>query len=205
MEFWELEDHEVRYGVPAAFPGTRPDSPGESRCCRLTPLETYQSSLLGYKIRKRDLKICIAEERKLHRNVCWSCTEYADHRPGCPMRRPSRSPNFKRTPWVWYHGDGRCYCTDLHSTPYQEQLAENDYEETTPEEVSRPITKDDQQVADEYEDDVMAEEVDPTEAAPAGYASMYSDVCSLAADVACDTGTFIDLEYAVTEEVDLSP
>eukprot|EP00959_Pyramimonas_sp_CCMP1952_P169096 3532230-Pyramimonas_sp.AAC.1 len=56
---------------------------------------------------KRDLKRATIEDRKLFRGVCCTCPSYADHWLGCPMRRPSRSPNFKRTPWVWSHGDGR--------------------------------------------------------------------------------------------------
>eukprot|EP00959_Pyramimonas_sp_CCMP1952_P108781 2274621-Pyramimonas_sp.AAC.1 len=55
----------------------------------------------------RNLKRAIIEERKLYRNVCRSCPEHADHRLRCPMRRPSRSPNFGGTPWVWSRGDGR--------------------------------------------------------------------------------------------------
>eukprot|EP00959_Pyramimonas_sp_CCMP1952_P265023 5541600-Pyramimonas_sp.AAC.1 len=47
----------------------------------------------------------------------------------------------------------------------------------------------------------MAEEVDPADAAPAGRAS--DD--SIAADVACETGTPIDLRSVVTEALDLSP
>eukprot|EP00959_Pyramimonas_sp_CCMP1952_P019147 404782-Pyramimonas_sp.AAC.1 len=60
MVLWEHEEHEVAYSRLQAFkmspgeapdspdsPGTRPDPPGESRCSLLTPLETYQSSLLG--------------------------------------------------------------------------------------------------------------------------------------------------------------
>eukprot|EP00959_Pyramimonas_sp_CCMP1952_P121536 2541400-Pyramimonas_sp.AAC.1 len=43
----------------------------------------------------RNLESAVIEERKLYRNVCCSCPEYADHRLGCPIRRPSRSPNFK--------------------------------------------------------------------------------------------------------------
>eukprot|EP00959_Pyramimonas_sp_CCMP1952_P084136 1759426-Pyramimonas_sp.AAC.1 len=47
------------------------------------------------------------------------------------MRRPSRSPNFKGTPWVWSHGDGRGRCADLNIAPYLEQLTENDYDLAT--------------------------------------------------------------------------
>eukprot|EP00959_Pyramimonas_sp_CCMP1952_P374689 7847351-Pyramimonas_sp.AAC.2 len=54
------------------------------------------------------------------------------------MRRPSRSPTFKRTPWVWYHGDGRGYCTDPNATTAnEEQLTENDYDHATSDEISR--------------------------------------------------------------------
>eukprot|EP00959_Pyramimonas_sp_CCMP1952_P319506 6685771-Pyramimonas_sp.AAC.2 len=53
------------------------------------------------------------------------------------MRRPSRSPNFKRTPWVWSHGGGRGYCTDPNATPYEEQLTESDYDHATSDEISR--------------------------------------------------------------------
>eukprot|EP00959_Pyramimonas_sp_CCMP1952_P350922 7352043-Pyramimonas_sp.AAC.1 len=55
----------------------------------------------------RDHKRAIIEDRKEYRGLCCTCPSYADHGLGCPMRRPSRSPNFKRTPWVWSHGDGR--------------------------------------------------------------------------------------------------
>eukprot|EP00959_Pyramimonas_sp_CCMP1952_P222115 4643579-Pyramimonas_sp.AAC.1 len=47
------------------------------------------------------------------------------------MRRPSRSPNLKRAPWVWSHGDGRGYCTDPDKTLYKRQLTEDDYEQAT--------------------------------------------------------------------------
>eukprot|EP00959_Pyramimonas_sp_CCMP1952_P249198 5209075-Pyramimonas_sp.AAC.1 len=71
---------------------------------------------------KRDLKRAIIEDRKLYRCVCCTCPSFSDHRLGCPMRRPSRSPNFKGTPLVWYHGDGRGHCTDPGKTPYRERL-----------------------------------------------------------------------------------
>eukprot|EP00959_Pyramimonas_sp_CCMP1952_P371875 7787357-Pyramimonas_sp.AAC.1 len=48
---------------------------------------------------KRDLKRTIIEERKLYRGVVCKCFEYADRWLGCPMRRPSRSPNSRKTPW----------------------------------------------------------------------------------------------------------
>eukprot|EP00959_Pyramimonas_sp_CCMP1952_P374688 7847351-Pyramimonas_sp.AAC.1 len=47
----------------------------------------------------------------------------------------------------------------------------------------------------------MAEEVDPTDAAPAGYAS--GD--SIATDVTYETDTPIDPEYTVAADMDLSP
>eukprot|EP00959_Pyramimonas_sp_CCMP1952_P026537 556616-Pyramimonas_sp.AAC.1 len=55
MECWDLEDHEVcnclLKTISADSPwhpsGICPDPPGESRCSVLSPLETYQSSLLG--------------------------------------------------------------------------------------------------------------------------------------------------------------
>eukprot|EP00959_Pyramimonas_sp_CCMP1952_P249448 5214329-Pyramimonas_sp.AAC.1 len=53
------------------------------------------------------------------------------------MRRPSRSPSFKRTPWVWSHGDGPGYCADPNATPYGEQLTEDDYDRATSDEISR--------------------------------------------------------------------
>ena len=51
-----------------------------------------------------------------------------------------------------------------------------------------------QQETGEYEDDEMAEEVDPTGAAPEGFGSSDSGI----ADVACQTGAPIDPDYAVT-------
>eukprot|EP00959_Pyramimonas_sp_CCMP1952_P060106 1255853-Pyramimonas_sp.AAC.1 len=48
----------------------------------------------------RDLKRAIIEDRKLCRGVCCACPSYADHRLGCPMRRPSRTPEVRRTPWL---------------------------------------------------------------------------------------------------------
>eukprot|EP00959_Pyramimonas_sp_CCMP1952_P365783 7660583-Pyramimonas_sp.AAC.1 len=80
---------------------------------------------------KRDLERAIIEERALYRGACCTCPEFADRRPGCPVRRPSRSPHFKRTPWAWSHGNGRGHCTDPNAAPYGEQLTENDYEQAT--------------------------------------------------------------------------
>eukprot|EP00959_Pyramimonas_sp_CCMP1952_P279419 5841895-Pyramimonas_sp.AAC.1 len=50
----------------------------------------------------------------------------------------------------------------------------------------------------------MAEAVGPTAAAPAGYASDYSDTLSIGTDIAYDTGTPIDPRCVVAEEMDLS-
>eukprot|EP00959_Pyramimonas_sp_CCMP1952_P328612 6879790-Pyramimonas_sp.AAC.1 len=47
------------------------------------------------------------------------------------MRRPSRSPNFKRTPRVWSHGDGRGRCAGPNVAPHHERLTENDYDPAT--------------------------------------------------------------------------
>eukprot|EP00959_Pyramimonas_sp_CCMP1952_P213331 4463456-Pyramimonas_sp.AAC.1 len=44
---------------------------------------------------ERDLKRAIIAERKLYISVCCTCPECADFGPGCPMGRPSRSPNFE--------------------------------------------------------------------------------------------------------------
>eukprot|EP00959_Pyramimonas_sp_CCMP1952_P159085 3326966-Pyramimonas_sp.AAC.1 len=43
--------------------------------------------------------------RKTYRGIVCPCEHSTDRRPMCPMRRPSRSPNFGRTPWVWSRGD----------------------------------------------------------------------------------------------------
>eukprot|EP00959_Pyramimonas_sp_CCMP1952_P136117 2847899-Pyramimonas_sp.AAC.1 len=51
----------------------------------------------------------------------------------------------------------------------------------------------------------MAEEVDPAEAAPAGYASEYSDAHSTVTGVTYDADTPIAPRCVVTEEMDLSP
>eukprot|EP00959_Pyramimonas_sp_CCMP1952_P267923 5601785-Pyramimonas_sp.AAC.1 len=91
------------------------------------------------KIIRRDLKRAIVEERKLYRGVCCSCPEFADRGPGCPMRRPSRNPNFKKTPLLWSHGDGRGRCAGPNATTYNEQLTDNDYEQAPAEEISRSI------------------------------------------------------------------
>eukprot|EP00959_Pyramimonas_sp_CCMP1952_P393685 8249349-Pyramimonas_sp.AAC.1 len=53
------------------------------------------------------------------------------------MRRPSRSLNFKRTPWVWSHGDGRGHYIDPNTTPCEEQLTESDYDRATADEIAR--------------------------------------------------------------------
>eukprot|EP00959_Pyramimonas_sp_CCMP1952_P081122 1695005-Pyramimonas_sp.AAC.1 len=72
-------------------------------------------------------KRAIIEDRQQHRGVCCTCPSYADHRLGCPIRRPSRSPSFKRTPWVWPRGDGRGNCTDPNRTPCDKRLTEENY------------------------------------------------------------------------------
>eukprot|EP00959_Pyramimonas_sp_CCMP1952_P378093 7920169-Pyramimonas_sp.AAC.2 len=69
--------------------------------------------------------------KKPHEGVCCTCPAYADRGPGCPVRRPSRRPNFKRAPRAWSHGDGRGRCTDPHKTPYLGQLTGGDYEQAT--------------------------------------------------------------------------
>eukprot|EP00959_Pyramimonas_sp_CCMP1952_P341766 7159502-Pyramimonas_sp.AAC.1 len=81
------------------------------------------------KLMKRDLERAIVEERELYRGVACACFEHADHGLGRPMRRPSRSPNFRKTPWVWSRGDGRGYCADPDATPCTEQFTEDDYEQ----------------------------------------------------------------------------
>eukprot|EP00959_Pyramimonas_sp_CCMP1952_P287592 6014509-Pyramimonas_sp.AAC.1 len=86
----------------------------------------------------RSIKRAIIEERKLYRNVCCTSPESADYLIGCPVRRSSRSPDFKGTPWVWTHGDGRVNCADLNATPYEEQLTESDYDHATADEIARP-------------------------------------------------------------------
>eukprot|EP00959_Pyramimonas_sp_CCMP1952_P334994 7014970-Pyramimonas_sp.AAC.1 len=90
------------------------------------------------KMATRSVKRAIIEERKLYRNVCCLCPERADHRHGCPMRRPSRSPNIKRTPLAWSHDDGRGHCADPNATPYNEQLTESDYDRAAADEITRP-------------------------------------------------------------------
>eukprot|EP00959_Pyramimonas_sp_CCMP1952_P046694 975370-Pyramimonas_sp.AAC.1 len=74
---------------------------------------------------ERDLERATIEERTFCRGVACTCPEHADRGLGCPMRRPSRSPNFRKTPWVWSHG-GRGYCVDPNAAPWEDQLAEND-------------------------------------------------------------------------------
>eukprot|EP00959_Pyramimonas_sp_CCMP1952_P412755 8649313-Pyramimonas_sp.AAC.1 len=118
------------------------------------------------------------------------------------MRRPSRSPNSKRTPWVWSHGDGRGHCADPNAAPYLEQLTEKDYGPATAEEIfnrewhagkpadHKPEERS-QQESGEDKDDEMAEEVGPTDAAHEGYTSSYSGD----ADVTCQTDTTIDPDY----------
>eukprot|EP00959_Pyramimonas_sp_CCMP1952_P168478 3520524-Pyramimonas_sp.AAC.1 len=58
-------------------------------------------------LQRRGLERAIIGERKTCRGFVCACFSPADRRSGCPMRRPSRSPNFERAPWVWPHGDGR--------------------------------------------------------------------------------------------------
>eukprot|EP00959_Pyramimonas_sp_CCMP1952_P389190 8154769-Pyramimonas_sp.AAC.1 len=87
------------------------------------------------------VKRAIIEERKLYRGVGCTCPNYADHRLGCPMGRPSRSQNLKRTLWVWSHGGARRHCADPGATPYREQLTEKYYNRATAEELvhSNPV------------------------------------------------------------------
>eukprot|EP00959_Pyramimonas_sp_CCMP1952_P307638 6439242-Pyramimonas_sp.AAC.1 len=80
---------------------------------------------------KRDCKRAIIEERNLDPGVVCTCSEPADRRLGRPMRRPSRGPSFRKTPRVWSHGNGRGRCTDPNTTPYDEQLTDDGYEQTT--------------------------------------------------------------------------
>ena len=54
----------------------------------------------------------IIADRKTYREQVCACVAYMDHRPNCPMKRPSRSPNHGKTPWVWSHGDGLGHCVD---------------------------------------------------------------------------------------------
>eukprot|EP00959_Pyramimonas_sp_CCMP1952_P364921 7641624-Pyramimonas_sp.AAC.1 len=63
--------------------------------------------------------------------ACCACPGCADRGPGCPVRRPSRSPNFRGAPWGRSHGDGRAHCADPNATPCEEQLTENGYEQAT--------------------------------------------------------------------------
>eukprot|EP00959_Pyramimonas_sp_CCMP1952_P151340 3166540-Pyramimonas_sp.AAC.1 len=62
---------------------------------------------------------------------------------------------------------------------------------------------DDQHGAGEAEHMVGA--VGPAEAAPAGYASDYSDTLSTGADIAREAGAPIDPRCVVTEEIDIYP
>ena len=43
------------------------------------------------------------------------------------MRRPSRRPNFGKTPWVWSHGDGLGRDVDPTCNPESACLTEADY------------------------------------------------------------------------------
>eukprot|EP00959_Pyramimonas_sp_CCMP1952_P033254 697774-Pyramimonas_sp.AAC.2 len=126
--------------------------------------------------------------------------------------------------------DGRGHCTYPNTTPYREQLTQKDYDHATAEEIvhaslvgknlvpthylvqfnrgwhagnpaDHKSEEEGQQEAGEDEDDEMAEEVDPTDAAPEGYESSTSGIT----DVACQTDTSTDPNYFVTEDVGLSP
>eukprot|EP00959_Pyramimonas_sp_CCMP1952_P011663 245093-Pyramimonas_sp.AAC.1 len=162
------------------------DEKGKSICSKRTGAVITQENFT-----QRDLKRAIIEERKLHRGVVCTCFGRADHWLGCPMRRPSWSPDFRGTPWVWSRGDGRGYCADPNAAPCSEQLTECDYEQATAPEIfnrdynvgepASPKPEDDDQQGDDEAED-MAEVVDPTEAALAGYASDYSDALSTVAD-----------------------
>eukprot|EP00959_Pyramimonas_sp_CCMP1952_P409953 8591527-Pyramimonas_sp.AAC.1 len=79
----------------------------------------------------------IVEKRKLCRDVVCICFEYADHRLGCPMGRPSRGPNFCKTPRVWSHGNGRGHCADQNAAPYCDQLTEDDCDQATAHTISQ--------------------------------------------------------------------
>eukprot|EP00959_Pyramimonas_sp_CCMP1952_P182808 3822909-Pyramimonas_sp.AAC.1 len=102
------------------------------RSTRTGPVKTQE------KLIKRGLERAIVEERKLDRGVACTCPESADHGFGCPMRRPSRNPSFKKVILVWSHGDGRVYCADPNATPWEEQLTKNGYEPATADEISQP-------------------------------------------------------------------
>ena len=71
-------------------------------------------------------KALIADRQKYRGQVCL-CLAYANHRPLCPMRRPSRSPHYNETPWVWSHGDGLGRCVDPTNHAPHQCLTEDDY------------------------------------------------------------------------------
>ena len=66
-------------------------------------------------------------DRRTYRELICGCKAFADHRPLCPMRRPSRSPNYGETPWVWSHGDGLGRDVDPTCNPESACLTEADY------------------------------------------------------------------------------
>ena len=85
---------------------------------------TRSSAAMASKATKKE----IIADRKTYREQVCVCFAYMDHRPNCPMKRESRSPNFKRTPWAWSHGDGRGHNVDPTNpnNPAHTHLSESD-------------------------------------------------------------------------------
>ena len=58
------------------------------------------------KYRRKMARKALVQDREDYRMAVCECHAYMNHRPRCPMSRPSRSPNFGKTPWNYSHGDG---------------------------------------------------------------------------------------------------
>eukprot|EP00959_Pyramimonas_sp_CCMP1952_P395989 8296981-Pyramimonas_sp.AAC.1 len=82
----------------------------------------------GRKLTLRDLKRAIITDRHTCQCVVCPCEHYAGRRPLCPMGRPSRGPNFERTPWVWSRGDGLGRSGDPTNRPPAEFVTKADYQ-----------------------------------------------------------------------------
>ena len=101
MEYWRREgwtDHEIRHWYSVQWlPRNEQGKIIRTKGGKTMSEEKYR--------KKMERKQIIADREDYRMAVC-ECFAYMNHRPRCPMGRPSRSPNFGKTPWNDSHGDG---------------------------------------------------------------------------------------------------
>eukprot|EP00959_Pyramimonas_sp_CCMP1952_P321358 6724729-Pyramimonas_sp.AAC.1 len=148
------------------------------------------------------------------------------------MRRPSRSPNFKRTPWVWSHGQGRGNCTDPNRTPCDKRQTDENYLPAAATEIeqTKAIWKslalisylvqfnrdrhagepaqckpEEESQLDVYEvEDEDAEMAENVDPTEAALGDGEAGDSGIT-DATCDADTPIDPNHVVTRDMDLSP